>query len=86
MEYFPKNKIKLPYESITRATYGLHTKDENTATPTLSLGEDTARLNPKLSSSPIAGNTNLVGQSNPTIRREIQRYQIMHIRIQRRFK
>ena len=30
MEHFPRNKIKFPYESIMRATYGLHTKDDNT--------------------------------------------------------
>ena len=30
MEHFPGNKIKVPYESIMRATYGLHTKDDNT--------------------------------------------------------
>ena len=30
MEHFPRNKIKLPYESIMRANYGLHTKDDNT--------------------------------------------------------
>ena len=30
MEHFPQNKIKLPYESIMRATYGLPTKDGNT--------------------------------------------------------
>ena len=30
MEQFPRKKIKLPYESIMRATYGLHTKDDNT--------------------------------------------------------
>ena len=30
MEHFPKKKIKFPYESIMRATYGLHTKDDNT--------------------------------------------------------
>ena len=30
MEHFPRNKIKLPYESICRDTYGLHTKDDNT--------------------------------------------------------
>ena len=30
MEHFPRNKIKLPYESIMRVTYGLHTKDDNT--------------------------------------------------------
>ena len=30
MEHFPRNKIKLPYESIMRATYGLPTKDSNT--------------------------------------------------------
>ena len=29
MEHFPRNKIKL-YESIMRATYRLHTKDDNT--------------------------------------------------------
>ena len=28
MEHFPRKKIKLPYESIIRATYGLHTKME----------------------------------------------------------
>src|SRR3989337_1230572 len=41
--------------------------------PLLSLGEDTARLNPKLSTSPIARKTNLVGQTKPIVRREIQR-------------
>ena len=30
MEHFPRKKIKLPYQSIMRATYGLHTKDGNT--------------------------------------------------------
>ena len=30
MENFPRKKIKLPYESIMRFTYGLHTKDDNT--------------------------------------------------------
>ena len=30
MEHFPRKKIKLYYESIMRATYGLHTKDDNT--------------------------------------------------------
>src|SRR3954462_8683172 len=30
MEHFPRNKKKLPYESIMRATYGLPTKDGNT--------------------------------------------------------
>ena len=30
MEHFPRNKIKLPYESIMRATYKLNTKDVNT--------------------------------------------------------
>ena len=30
MEHFPRKKIKLPYESIMRVTYGLHTKDGNT--------------------------------------------------------
>ena len=30
MENFTRKKIKLTYESIMRATYGLHTKDENT--------------------------------------------------------
>ena len=29
MEHFPRKKIKLPYESIMIATYGLHTKDDN---------------------------------------------------------
>jgi len=54
--------------------------------PLLSLGKDTARLNPKLSTSPIARKINLVGQTKPIIRRDLQRYQIMHIRIQRRIK
>ena len=31
--------------------------------PFLSLGKDTARLNPKLNTSPIARTTNLVGQT-----------------------
>ena len=30
MENFPINKIKFPYESIMRATYGLHAKHDNT--------------------------------------------------------
>ena len=30
MEHFPRKKIKLPYESIMRSTYGLHTKHGNT--------------------------------------------------------
>jgi hypothetical protein len=30
MEHFPRNKIKPPYESIMRATYGIHLKDDNT--------------------------------------------------------
>ena len=30
MEHFPRNKIKFPHESNMRATYGLHTKDDNT--------------------------------------------------------
>ena len=30
MEHFPRKKIKLPYETIMRATYGLPTKDGNT--------------------------------------------------------
>ena len=30
MEHLPKKKIKIPYESIMRATYGLYTKDDNT--------------------------------------------------------
>src|SRR3954467_12198891 len=30
MEHFPRKKIKLPYEPIMRATYGLPTKDGNT--------------------------------------------------------
>ena len=30
MEHFPRNKIKLSYESNMRTTYGLHTKDDNT--------------------------------------------------------
>src|SRR4051812_1835285 len=30
MEHFPRNKIKLSYESIMRATYGLHTEDDDT--------------------------------------------------------
>ena len=54
--------------------------------PFLSLGSSTARLNPKLSTSPIARKINLVGQTKPIIRRDLQRYQIMHIRIQRRTK
>ena len=46
--------------------------------PLLSQGQDTARLNPKLSTSPIARKINLVGQTKPIIRRDLQIYQIMH--------
>ena len=53
--------------------------------PLLSLGSSNARLNPKLSTSPIARKVNLVGQTKLIIR-YLQRYQIMHIRIQRRIK
>ena len=41
--------------------------------PFLPLGKDTARLNPKLSTSPIARTTNLVGQTKRIIRRDLQR-------------
>ena len=40
--------------------------------PLLSLGKDTARLSPKLSTSSIARKTNLVGQTKPIVRRELQ--------------
>ena len=30
MENFPRKKIRLPYESMMRATYGLSTKDDDT--------------------------------------------------------
>ena len=30
MENFPRKKVRLPYESIMRATYGLHTEDDDT--------------------------------------------------------
>ena len=52
----------------------------------MSLGDDTVRLNPKLSTSPIARKTNLVGQTKRIIRREIQRYLIMHKIVQKRLK
>ena len=41
--------------------------------PLLSLGKDTARLTPKLNTSPIARTTNLVGQTKWIIRRDLQR-------------
>ena len=41
--------------------------------PLLSLGKDTARSNPKLSTSPIARKINLVGQTKLIIRRDLQR-------------
>ena len=41
--------------------------------PLLSLGKETARLNPKLNTSPIARTTNLVGQTKRIIRRDLQR-------------
>ena len=41
--------------------------------PLLSLGKDTTRLNPKLSTSPMARTTNLVGQTKLIIRRDLQR-------------
>ena len=30
MEHFPRNKIRFPYESMMRDTYGLSTKDDDT--------------------------------------------------------
>ena len=42
--------------------------------PLLSLGKDTTRFNPKLSTSPIARKINLVGQTKLIIRRDLQRY------------
>ena len=30
MKHFPRKKIRLPYESMMRATYGLSTKDDDT--------------------------------------------------------
>ena len=41
--------------------------------PLLSLGKDTARSNPKLSTSAMARTTNLVGQAKRIIRRDLQR-------------
>ena len=41
--------------------------------PFLSLGKDTARLNPKLSTSPMARKINLVGQTKLIIQRDLQR-------------
>ena len=42
--------------------------------PFLSLGSSTARLNPKLSTSPIARKINIVGQTKSIDQREIQSY------------
>ena len=41
--------------------------------PFLSLGKDTARLNPKLSTSPMVRKINLVGQTKLIILRDLQR-------------
>ena len=41
--------------------------------PLLSLGKDTAKLNPKLSTSPMARKINLVGQTKLIFRRDLQR-------------
>ena len=30
MEHFPRNRNKVPYESIMRATYGINLKDDDT--------------------------------------------------------
>jgi hypothetical protein len=30
MEHFPRRRIKTPYESIMRVTYGINLKDDNT--------------------------------------------------------
>ena len=57
-----------------------------TLLPMLSLGKDITILNLKLNTSPIARKTNLVGQTKPIVRRDLQRYQTMHIRIQGRIK
>ena len=42
--------------------------------PLLLLGKDTTRLDPSHNTSPIARKTNLVGQTKPIDRREIQSY------------
>ena len=52
----------------------------------LSLGKDTVSLNPKLSTSPIARKTNLVGQTKLIVRRELQRYQLVHKIFQKTLK
>ena len=44
MEHFPINKIKFPYESIMRSTYGLHTKDGNTLLGTAPTDSSMIRL------------------------------------------
>ena len=41
--------------------------------PLLSLGKDTARSNPNLSTSPMARKNNLLGQTKLIIRRDLQR-------------
>ena len=43
-------------------------------------------MNPKPSTSPIARIIDQVGQTKPTTRRELQGYEIMHIRDHRKLK
>ena len=49
-------------------------------------GKGHCKIEPKAKHFPIARKINLVGQTKLIIRRDLQRYQIMHIRIQRRTK
>ena len=46
---------------------------EYVSVPFLTLGSNTARLNPKLSTSPIARKINLVGQTKLIIQIDLQR-------------
>ena len=54
--------------------------------PLLSLGKVTTRYEPKTKHSPIARIIDLVGQTKPKTRRDLQGYQIMHIRNKQRLK
>ena len=78
--YFHRRNLLYLRDSILEPSSALRRRGNQpwrastpTLLPLLSLGKDTARLNPKLNTSPIARKINLVGQTKLIIRRDLQR-------------